>query len=417
MKTKKHTHKSKKYFSFLVTPYKKLKLLESKSEKNKALFKDIKNVMIVLLCNFLFIFCWVHRSKFYPENITIFIKNILNTGIYNSSFPHKINENTATAENFQFFEKNISLLGNTSFEIINKNGKVLKSEKHSFSNPCLKIRGLRAIIYDRGGKNFKIESTSDTLFEGTSNKNIISCALSEIGTFALAEQSSSHLAEMGVYSKGGKEKYRYYFSDYYISDIALNSFGTEGAACGIAGAEGNINSNIYVLNFNSETPRKQFLLTDNMITKIEYMQNGNILAIGDKYLAFLHVNSGIVERLPYENKLLKFYDINKDEGVCCCLSSSVNETNDDEIIMLDATGKELFRTKTSESFSGISKHKNRVIGITKSKVISYNFQGKYEGYIDFYNNSKKILLSSRSNAYVLENKGINKIKIKNLKRN
>ena len=78
--------------------------------------------------------------------------------------------------------------------------------------------------------------------------------------------------------------------------------------------------------------------------------------------------------------------------------------------------KELFKTKTSENFSGISKHKNRVIGITKNKIISYNFQGKYEGYMDFYNNAKKVLLTSHSNAYVLENGNINKIKIKNLKK-
>lgn len=416
MKTKKHSHRVKKYFSFLITPYKKLKLLENKNEKNKALFKDIKNVIIVLLCNFLFIVGWVNRSKFYPENVTIFIKNVFNVGMYDSAFPYKINENMASAENFQFFEKNISLLGNTNFDIITKNGKILKSEKHSFSSPCLKTRGLRAIIYDRGGKNYKIESTSDTLFEGTSNKNIISCALSEIGTFAVAEQSSSHLSEMGVYNKNGKEKYKYYFSDYYLSDIALNSFGTEGAACGITGSNGSINSNIYVLNFNSETPKKQFLLTDNMITKVEYLQNGNILAIGDKYMAFLHVNSGTVNKFEYGNKFLKFYDINREQGVCCCLSSSVNETSNDEIIMLDTTGKELFKTKTSENFSGISKYKNRVIGITKNKIISYNFQGKYEGYMDFYNNAKKVLLTSHSNAYVLENGNINKIKIKNLKK-
>lgn len=417
MKIKKYLYKFKKYFKNLYIPYLKLKNFKNKNEKNKKLFNDIKNISIVLLCNFLFIFFWVNRVKFYPENIVISIKNVFNSGIYNSGFPYKTDGNTITAENFQFSEYSISALGNTSFDIISQNGRVLKSEKHSLSNPCLKVSGLREIIYDRGGTNFKIESASDTLFQGSTDKNIISCAIAENGVFAIAKQSTSHLAEMNVYNKNGKEKYKYCFSDYYISDIALNLFGTEGVACGIGSDNGNICANVYVLNFSSETPKHQFMLDDNTVTKVEYMSDGNILAIGDKYIAFLNVNSGSINKFPYGNKLLKFYEINKQEGICCCLSSSVNETGEDEIIMLNTYGKELFKIKTSESFSGISKHKNRVIGITKDKIISYNSGGNYEGYMDFYNNAKKIILVSHSNAYVLENGSIDKIKIRNLKRN
>ncbi len=414
MSIKKHLYNIKKCFGFLFLPYRKLK---NKNEKYKKLFKDIKNISIILLCNFLFIFVWVNRVKFYPENITLYIKNLLNRGIYISGFPCKTDGNTISAENFQFSENNISALGNTSFDIISKNGKVLKSEKHSFSNPCLKINGLRGIIYDRGGTDFKIESFSDTLFQNSTDKSIISCAVSENGVFAIAKQSISHLAEMNVYNRNGKEKYKYCFSDYYISDIILNSFGTEGAACGIGCNNGDINSSVYIINFNSETPKNQFLLENNMVMKVEYMSNGNVLAIGDKYAAFLDPNSNSINKFEYENKLLKFYNIDKQDGICLCLSSSVNETGEDEIIVLDSYGKETCKIKTTESFSSISKHKNRIIGITKDKIISYNSYGNYEGYIEFYNNAKKIILTSHSTAYTLENGTINKVKIRNLKRN
>lgn len=416
MNIKKHIYKIKKYFHFLSSPYRKLKSLKNKNEKNQKLFRDIKNISIVLLCNFLFIIVWVNRAKFYPDNIMLYIKSVFNPGICNCKFPYNTDGNTISAENFQLCENNIVALGNTSFNIMSKNGKILKSEKHSFSNPCLKSSGLREIIYDRGGTNFKIESSSDTIFEGSADKNIISCDISENGVFAVAKQSISHLAEMIVYNKNGKEKYKYCFSDYYISDITLNSFGTESAACGIRSNNGNINSNVYIINFNSETPKHQFLLEDNMVMKVEYLSNGNIVAIGDKYTAFLNTNSNTTIKFDYENKLLKFYSIYPQDSLCLCLSSSVNETGEDEIIALDNYGKELCKIKTTESFSGISKHKNRIIGITKDKIMSYNSYGNYEGYLDFPNNAKKIILASHSNAFTLENGTINKVKIKNLKR-
>ena len=413
MNIKKYLYRVKNFFHFFSLPYKKIK---NKNEKNKKLLKDIKNISIVLLCNFLFMVIWTNRATFYPDNIILSIKNILNPGISNFDFPYKTDKNIVSAENFQFFEKNIAILGNTNFSIISQNGKLLQSEKHGFSSPGMKISGLRSIMYDRGGTNFKIESSSGNLFQGSTNENIISCSISENGVFAIAKQSTSHLAEMNVYNKNGNEKYKYCFSDYYISDIALNSFGTEGVACGIGTDNGNIKSNIYVLNFNSETPKHQFLLSDNTVTKVTYMSDGNILAIGDKYIAFLNVNSKSINKFTYGNKLLKFYDLNKQDGICLCLSSSVNDNGEDEIIMLNTSGKELFKIKTSESFSSISKYKNRVVGITKDKIISYNSFGHCEGYLEFYNNAKKILLDSHSNLYILENGSINKIKIKNLKR-
>ncbi len=416
MKIKRCLYKIRKCLSFCLIPYQKFQTFKNKTEKNKKLFKDIKNISIILLCNFLFIVIWVNRISFYPENIILFIKNSFTPSISDCQFPYKLHSSTTSAENFQLSSGGLCVLSDTGFSIISGGKKILKSEKHSFSNPALKTSGMRQIIFDRGGTDFKIESSSDTLFQGSTDKNIISCAISENGVFAIAKQSISHLAEMNVYNKNGREKYKYCFSDYYISDITLNSFGTEGAACGIDSNNGNIISNIYIINFSSETPKHQFLLEDNMVTKIEYLPNGNVLAIGDKYAAFLNINSDSINKFDYENKLLKFYDINKQDSICFCLSSSVNETGEDEIIIFNNYGNEIRKIKTSESFSGIAKHKNRIIGITKNKIISYNSHGHYEGYMEFYNNAKKIILTSHSNAYTLENGVINKVKIKNLKR-
>ncbi len=405
-----------RFLLFFILPIKKLKKSISKNEDRKKLFNDIKFVILVLLCSFLFLVLWVNRAKLYPDNILLWIEGKMISISKGPGYPCEVEGEKISAENFKFSEGNIFALSDTSLSILNGSAKIIREEKHNFSHPCLKLGSIRAIIYDRGGKNFKIESCSKNLYSGVTEKNIIACAISDNGTYAIVQQSLTHLADMSIYSKNNNEKYRYSFSKYYISDVSLNPMGTEGAACGISADNGNINSNIYLLDFKSETPEFQFKLSDNMVTRVEYLTGGNILAVGDKYMSFINVKSKTVKNFSYGKKLLKFYDFNKDYGICCCLSSSITETNDDEIINLDTDAREIFRIQTSENFSGLSHRKNRTIGLTKNKIISYNGAGHAEGYIETQNHSKKIILAPHSYIYTLNCNTIDKLKIEHLKK-
>lgn len=387
-----------------------------KNEGRKKLFNDIKFIILILFCSFLFLVLWVNRVKLYPDNVLLWIEGKISSMSAGPGYPCKVEGEKISSENLKFSDGNIITLSDTSLTILNGSAKLIREENHNFSHPCLKLSGIRAIIYDRGGKNFKIESTAKNLYSGEAEKNIIACAISDNGTYAIVQQSLINLAEMVVYSKNNKEKYRYSFSEYYIADVSLNTMGTEIAACGISADNGNISSNVYLLDFKSETPKSQFKLGDNMVTRVKYLTNGNILAIGDKYMSFINIKSKVVKNFSYGKKLLKFYDFNKDNGICCCLSSSVNETDDDEIVNINTDGNETFRTQTSESFIGLSHRENRTLGLTKNKIISYDRAGHAEGYTKIQNNSKKIILAPHSYAYVLNCNTIDKLKINQLEK-
>jgi hypothetical protein len=406
----------KRFFSFLMSPLKKLKKIICKNEERRKLFNDIKSITLVLLCSFLFLFLWVNRVKLYPDNILLWIQGKISSMSAGPGYPCEVEGEKISAANLKFSDGNIITLSDTSLSVLNESANVIREEKHNFSHPCLKLGDIRGIIYDRDGKNFKIESIAKNIYSGTAEKNIIACAVSDNGTYAVVQQSPSDLAEMIIYNKNNKEKYRYSFSEYYISDISLNSAGTQGAACGISADNVNISSNIYLLDFKSETPKFQFKFSDNMITHVEYLTGGNILAIGDKYMSFINVKSKTVKNFSYGKKLLKFYDFNKDCGICCCLSSSVNETDDDEIVNIDVCGNEVFRTQTSESFSGLSHKNNRTLGLSGNKIISYNSRGNPEGYMEIPSHSKKIILPPYSYVYILSCNTINKLKIGNLEK-
>ena len=385
--------------------------LKKTKSNNKKTLNDVKNIILILTSSFVFMILWVNRINFLPENIILWAQEKIFSIGFLDSFPCKIDGEKILSKNFQIYDKNIYALSDTSLNIINSKGKIVRKSKHNFSNPCLKISGIRQIIYDIGGKNYKLESFCKTLFEGKTDKKIISCAVSETGSFAIITESVNHLSELTVYNKSHAEKYHYYFSDIYVTDVCLNSFATKAFISGISTENSEITSEIYVLDFTSEIPEHKIKLSNNTCTTLNILSNENLLAIGDKYMSFINTKNYTSKNQEYNNKILKSYDFSKDYGICCCLTPSVADNESDEIISVDIAGNEITKLDTEVGLRSISQRKNRIIGVSADKLYSYSISSKLEGTMPVKHHLKKIILLPNSTMYTLRGTTIDKIKI------
>ncbi len=122
----------------------KIKNLINKNEDNKNLFKDIKNISLILFLSFLFLITWVNRVKLYPENVLIWVKSktCSFTG-FKKNFPCQIEGEKVSSENFKIFDGKIMVLSDNSLTVMNTFGNIIRNEKHSFSHPCLKLGNVR----------------------------------------------------------------------------------------------------------------------------------------------------------------------------------------------------------------------------------------------------------------------------------
>lgn len=403
-------YKMKDYILSFIAKFKSFR------KNHKELFLNFKYIFGILICNFLILTIWVNRVNFYPENFILWIQGRIISTKFGNNFPCDIRGNKIFYENFKFFDDNIIVLSDGTINILNKSGNIVRSENHNFSNPSLRLGGIRGIIFDRGGKRYRIESVAKNIYSGESEKKIISCDISDVGSYVIAQESTSHLSEMVVYGKNNAEKYRYFFSEYYLTDVAIDTFGKNAVISTISCIDETVSSRVYLLNFKSLSPKAEYDLNDNMVTQIRYTSNGNIIAIGDKYTAFINIKSGNVKKVFYKNKILKFFDYNPENGICCCLSSSVNDSNDDEILMLNLDGKQLFRIESKENFIGLSHNNSRTVGLSKNKLIVLNSSGNITGYLNINANVKKAMISSNSKVYTMEYGKIDKIKLKKLQK-
>lgn len=387
----------------------------NKSPKRQIIYKDIKNIFLILLSTFLLLVVWSNRVNFLPDNIHMYIGDNLLSFSLSSKFPIQIQGEKIQTENLQVNNSYVLALSDNNFEIFSKKGKKLLSEKHNFSNPNLQVSNSKYIIFDRGGKTFKITGNRKTFYSGATDQNIMAATISDIGSYAIATQSLRYLFEIQVFDKKNALRFSVPISEYYITNLALDSPGTTLAASGISSNNGDIISNIYVIDVASKKIKSQFMFPDNLITDIKFFSNGNFVAIGDKYSTFINPKTKSVVKHPYENNVLKFYDFNKSEAICFCLSQSINEPSENILIKLDASGNEIQTITADYDFNDIIMKGNKIIGLTKNKIISYNMWGNFEGYISSENYYQKILPASRRYIYAINSNKISKIKLTGFK--
>ncbi|MDO4743372.1 MAG: DUF5711 family protein, partial [bacterium] len=125
----------------------------------------------------------------------------------------------------------ISVLSDTYLELYNNNSKQMLCYQHGFSTPQLKSSASRILVFDRGGKNFKVFNNSKLLLNESLENTIISADISRSGSIAFVTESTGYLAQVSVYNKGFKNKFTLYSSEKRISDAALNNNGNKIAVC------------------------------------------------------------------------------------------------------------------------------------------------------------------------------------------
>lgn len=382
----------------------------------RSVSKDVitskgKSLAVILIASFITVFLWINKSKLQPSNVVNWGQDMFSSINGGKGFPCSISGETVRKANFKIINGNLVVLSDTTIEAFNRSSGKISSRQHSFSNPVLKVGDGRAITYDSGGNNYSIEICSKNIHKGKTPKNIMCCAISGEGTFAIVTESQSYLSEMTVFDRNNNEKYKYYFADYYVSDVAVWEDGESACVCGISAENGEIRSAVYIFDFRSKEPKVKYDYPDNMISSIHYFSNGNIAVIGDKCTSVINKWTGNKQDFLYDRKVLSCVDFERDSGIVCCLSHS-NDGKNCELCVLDKNGGLRTRIQTKNHFTSISYRGDKIAGLDGSSILSYDLLSDIQGQWPTESDSKKVILASQLVAYVLGRDKISKVRLK-----
>lgn len=362
--------------------------------------KKTKQVFVIVLCLILAMVVWVNWDSLQPKNVINWVENSITGSGNGDGFPISIRGTEISNENFNLMDDEAVCVSDTSVDIITPKAKEVKNTQHSFNEPASKTAGEYAIIYNRGGTGYQVETNSKEIVNTDADNDIITASISSSGSYVIVTESKDYLATLTAYNSDNQEIYKYYFADTYVLDVDINADGNEVAVSTVQAKNGDVHSIIYVLNLKDTTPKQKNDIANNMVVNIDYMSDGNIALIGNKFASTLEPNQGKRIDYNYNDRELMAYTVNPDVGIGLALSSASDGRNCD-FVLLDSSGTTQASFSTPYRVTSLSIYGNTIAMLSDGNIQAYNTKGDNWSSVEVGSDAKKILMYSSKNAYVL----------------
>jgi hypothetical protein len=302
---------------------------EVRHQKRKLRKRRLVSLILLLLFAALVFLNW---GALAPATLTETVQNFL-SGFGKSKYPVDFGE--GSMKSAVPVGSNIGILTDTSFLIYSQNGDKLSVRSHGFNDPTAVSGGSKALIYDRGGKQFRVEARFSEPFVSTVSYDITTAAMGDGGNFAIVTEADNYLSELTVYDNSYKNVFKWDSSQGRILAATLSPDGKMLAAVVIGAREGSMFSDIYIFNLNSRTPVAIKKYNGELLYSIRFKDNKRIAAVGDEEAVFLYASGEQKSVYSYASKELECSSNGDGPVVLAFKKSSAQST----IMSLDGEGK------------------------------------------------------------------------------
>lgn len=328
----------------------------------------------------------------------------LTEGVVTDNFPFSLDasQNVMVTD----FNNMLGVLTPNSFTVLDsKEASVNYAFEHGYSNPVLSTEGVYSLIYDQGAKNYRLDTTSQAVYEEETAKSILCADVAKNGTVALATTSKEKLCDVTIMSKALKDVFSFSISEGYIVDIALNESGRELAIAVVNSQNAELVTTVYTYSVGGSTEGKAVSLPSGVLAEIRY-SGKNIWAVGDDYLGVVRKD----EFVPvFEQGSINTicYDFTSSGDLLIAYGGYSNST-DCTLSYVKPSGKVKNDISLAANIKDVSATAGLAYVLTTDEIISYNYKngeekGRYEN-----NDSVKSICSLGSTVYTHKQSVIDK---------
>lgn len=377
----------------------------SKTEPNipKSKVKILVAISIVLVVAVAGVGLWKYIA---PDAL---LNSVASSKIKGEGFPVQIEGKIVEESDTCVLNNNLAYISETQFQVINSSGGLVTDKRIKFASSAITSCGSMAIIYDREGKNYQVETSAGTQYEGEADDDIFSAVVLENGCYALLTKKSGYTAKLTVFNSDHTQKYAYYFSECYTTDVSLNKDATKAVVCGLNASEGSIVSKIYVLDFTKKEPVAKMDFKGNTIYDVAFLENGNIAAVGSQSTMIITSDYQQKYEFTYNGYNLVSKGIDK-AGIYLSLSP-FTDGKSCEIWHITQTGLTTV-TKTGLSTVSMDYNEGIVAVLSDNKITTFNTAtqktiAEYDAGID----AKSICFADKNTIYVVGTSEIREVKL------
>lgn len=313
-------------------------------------------------------------------------------------YPYEVKADSV--KNIIVNNSNLEVLTDDKTLVLTSSAKELQPKIHSYSDPAMKAKGSKIIVYDLGSGRFRVQNDTEIIKEHSLEKSITAAAIGQKGNYAVASYDENSQAVIYAYSKGGEQSFSRAFKGERIIDIDLSSNGKYIAAAAISAVNGEMTSKLYVFNLkDSENYISCFEYPGTTLLRVNYVKGNNIVTLGSNIRSYIKNNTEKIEDIAFESDKPGSYSV-ASNGSSALMLSKYGSTSLSQLTFYTNKNKVKFTQDFDREVKAVSTDGKYTAVLLDGEVRTFNKKGKQVGTIYFNGDPRRVIVDGVT-TYVL----------------
>lgn len=289
------------------------------------------------------------------------------------------------------------LIYDDSVKVLDSTAKELSNIAHKYNHPVMSSNSGRVLLYDEGGKSFRVQSKTRILYEKELEHIIYTGAMGKDGTVALATSASGAESMLTVFDNDKDEVFVWKCSKEHIISCDVSDNGRLFAVSVMGVDNGSIYSKIYIFNKDKTEAQATFEYKDSSVSSVQFLSNETLFVLGNNVCQIINGNE-VKEQIDVSiNTPSRLYI--SDNNTAILVLSKYSSTTQKIIKVYNKSGVELFTQEIDGLVKSVSTDGKYIAVLTDDNVQIFNRKGDSVGSADVNTDAEEVIVSSR-NTYV-----------------
>lgn len=309
-----------------------------------------------------------------------------------------------SVEDIRINNSNLHILTDTKTTVLNQTAKEIMPQEHPYSDPAMKIKESKIIVYDLGSSRYRLQNGTEITHDAEASGRITAAAIGKSGNYALGTYGSSTQSVFTAYNTKHEAVFIWNYKSERITDISLSDNGKYAAVTVIDAVNGQINSSLYVFDFKSEEYVSRFDYKDTTLVKVDYVKGNNILVLGDNIRSYIKNNTKRADDIAFGSDVL-YNSCVTDKGRNAVVLSRYGSTSLSKLTVYSNKNKEQFSVSFDKEMKWVDCDEKYTAVLFEHEVRTFNKKGKQIGSIAFTGEPVRVAVDG-SKTYVLTTSGL-----------
>lgn len=309
-----------------------------------------------------------------------------------------------SVEDIRINNSNLHILTDTKTTVLNQTAKEIMPQEHSYSDPAMKIKESKIIVYDLGSTKYRLQNGTEIIHDAEASGRITAAAIGKSSNYALGTYGSSTQSVFTVYNSKHEEIFIWNFKSERITDISLSDNGKYAAVTVIDAVNGQINSSLYVFNFKSKEYVSRFDYNDTTLVKVDYVRSNDILVLGNNVRSYIKNNTKKSDDILFGSDVL-YNSCVTDKGRNAVVLSRYGSSSLSKLNVYSNRNKEQFTVSFDKEMKWVDCDEKYTAVLFENEVRTFNKKGKQIGSISFTGEPVRVAVDG-SKTYVLTTSGL-----------